>query len=208
MNKVEHTSINSYPILMTGTRFYEHCILYCSPLCPHTHRCRDVLLRVWSTYLFTPQRLSYLIEMLMFKLVSFLPFVMAQGQRGTTKKGEPIMYDIEDKINFAVFPGMASRISKRRYPSGVQHTAINEKIGGERRIFLVFSRMFIPQRVLYGIIEVRDAVQLLRNEKIYINHILHGLLNLNVHCRLHCTTIQLLNLDFLSSFAWLFLSRH
>lgn len=28
-----------------------------------------------------------------------------QGQRGTTKKGVPIMYDIEDKINFAVFPG-------------------------------------------------------------------------------------------------------
>lgn len=29
----------------------------------------------------------------------------AQGQKGTTKKGVPIMYDIEDKINFAVFPG-------------------------------------------------------------------------------------------------------
>jgi len=29
-----------------------------------------------------------------------------KGQRGTTKKGEPIMYDIEDKINFAVFPGL------------------------------------------------------------------------------------------------------
>lgn len=28
------------------------------------------------------------------------------GQRGTTKKGEPIMYDIEEKINFAVFPGL------------------------------------------------------------------------------------------------------
>jgi len=29
-----------------------------------------------------------------------------KGQRGTTKKGEPIMYDIEDKVNFAVFPGL------------------------------------------------------------------------------------------------------
>lgn len=29
-----------------------------------------------------------------------------KGQRGTTKKGEPIMYDIENKINFAVFPGL------------------------------------------------------------------------------------------------------
>ncbi|CAM9161731.1 unnamed protein product [Sphacelaria rigidula] len=29
-----------------------------------------------------------------------------KGQRGTTKKGVPIMYDIEDKINFAVFPGL------------------------------------------------------------------------------------------------------
>lgn len=29
-----------------------------------------------------------------------------KGQKGVTKKGEPIMYDIEDKINFAVFPGL------------------------------------------------------------------------------------------------------
>lgn len=29
-----------------------------------------------------------------------------KGQRGTTKKGEPIMYDIEDRINFSVFPGL------------------------------------------------------------------------------------------------------
>ena len=29
-----------------------------------------------------------------------------KGQRGTTKKGEPIMYDLEEKINFAVFPGL------------------------------------------------------------------------------------------------------
>jgi Serine hydroxymethyltransferase len=29
-----------------------------------------------------------------------------KGQRGTTKKGEPIMYDIGEKINFAVFPGL------------------------------------------------------------------------------------------------------
>ncbi|CAM9288591.1 unnamed protein product, partial [Choristocarpus tenellus] len=29
-----------------------------------------------------------------------------KGERGTTKKGQPIMYDIEDKINFAVFPGL------------------------------------------------------------------------------------------------------
>ena len=29
-----------------------------------------------------------------------------KGQRGTTKKGQPIMYDIEDKINFSVFPGL------------------------------------------------------------------------------------------------------
>ena len=29
-----------------------------------------------------------------------------KGQRGTTKKGEPIMFDLEEKINFAVFPGL------------------------------------------------------------------------------------------------------
>mmetsp|Transcript_47617 Transcript_47617/g.92963 ORF Transcript_47617/g.92963 Transcript_47617/m.92963 type:complete len:513 (+) Transcript_47617:77-1615(+) len=29
-----------------------------------------------------------------------------KGQKGTTKKGEPIMYDLEEKINFAVFPGL------------------------------------------------------------------------------------------------------
>lgn len=29
-----------------------------------------------------------------------------KGQKGTDKKGEPIMYDYEDKINFAVFPGL------------------------------------------------------------------------------------------------------
>jgi glycine hydroxymethyltransferase len=29
-----------------------------------------------------------------------------KGQRGATKKGEPIMYDLEDRINFAVFPGL------------------------------------------------------------------------------------------------------
>jgi Serine hydroxymethyltransferase len=27
-------------------------------------------------------------------------------QRASTKKGEPIMYDLEDKINFTVFPGL------------------------------------------------------------------------------------------------------
>lgn len=29
-----------------------------------------------------------------------------RGQRGVTKKGEPVMYDIEEKVNFAVFPGL------------------------------------------------------------------------------------------------------
>jgi len=29
-----------------------------------------------------------------------------KGQKGVTKKGEPIMYDLEDRINFAVFPGL------------------------------------------------------------------------------------------------------
>lgn len=41
----------------------------------------------------------------------------AQGQKGTTKKGVPIMYDIEDKINFAVFPGrlyLAIVVNSRR----------------------------------------------------------------------------------------------
>jgi hypothetical protein len=28
------------------------------------------------------------------------------GQKGTDKKGNPIMYDLEDKINFSVFPGL------------------------------------------------------------------------------------------------------
>jgi glycine hydroxymethyltransferase len=29
-----------------------------------------------------------------------------KGQKGTDKNGTPIMYDLEDKINFAVFPGL------------------------------------------------------------------------------------------------------
>ena len=29
-----------------------------------------------------------------------------KGQKGTNKKGDPIMYDLEDKINFSVFPGL------------------------------------------------------------------------------------------------------
>jgi glycine hydroxymethyltransferase len=29
-----------------------------------------------------------------------------KGQKGVDKKGNPIMYDLEDKINFAVFPGL------------------------------------------------------------------------------------------------------
>jgi glycine hydroxymethyltransferase len=29
-----------------------------------------------------------------------------KGQKGATKKGAPIMYDLEDKINFSVFPGL------------------------------------------------------------------------------------------------------
>jgi glycine hydroxymethyltransferase len=29
-----------------------------------------------------------------------------KGHKGTDKKGNPIMYDLEDKINFAVFPGL------------------------------------------------------------------------------------------------------
>ena len=29
-----------------------------------------------------------------------------EGQKGTDKQGNPIMYDLEDKINFAVFPGL------------------------------------------------------------------------------------------------------
>ena len=32
-----------------------------------------------------------------------------KGVRGQNKKGEDIMYDIEDKINFAVFPGLQVR---------------------------------------------------------------------------------------------------
>lgn len=29
-----------------------------------------------------------------------------KGQKGTDKKGNPVMYDLENKINFAVFPGL------------------------------------------------------------------------------------------------------
>jgi glycine hydroxymethyltransferase len=29
-----------------------------------------------------------------------------KGQKGTDKKGNPVMYDLEDKINFSVFPGL------------------------------------------------------------------------------------------------------
>lgn len=29
-----------------------------------------------------------------------------KGQKGVDKKGVPIMYNLEDKINFSVFPGL------------------------------------------------------------------------------------------------------
>ena len=29
-----------------------------------------------------------------------------KGQKGVDKKGNPIMYELEDKINFSVFPGL------------------------------------------------------------------------------------------------------
>ena len=29
-----------------------------------------------------------------------------KGQKGVDKKGAPVMYDLEDKINFSVFPGL------------------------------------------------------------------------------------------------------
>lgn len=32
-----------------------------------------------------------------------------KGQKGTDKKGNPVMYNIEDKINFSVFPGLQVR---------------------------------------------------------------------------------------------------
>lgn len=32
-----------------------------------------------------------------------------KGVRSTDKKGKEIMYDIEDKINFSVFPGLQVR---------------------------------------------------------------------------------------------------
>ena len=47
-----------------------------------------------------------------------------KGQRGTTKKGEPIMYDIGPKIDFAVFPGMQVRhMCASGVPSGGCTTA-------------------------------------------------------------------------------------
>eukprot|EP00953_Heterococcus_sp_UTEX-ZZ885_P008959 5314-Heterococcus_DN1.PRE.1 len=36
----------------------------------------------------------------------FLHMLLMVLQRASTKKGEPIMYDLEDKINFTVFPGL------------------------------------------------------------------------------------------------------
>ena len=36
-----------------------------------------------------------------------------QGVRGQTKKGEDIMYDLDSKINFAVFPGLQVRAGYR-----------------------------------------------------------------------------------------------
>ena len=29
-----------------------------------------------------------------------------KSQKGVDKKGAPVMYDLEDKINFSVFPGL------------------------------------------------------------------------------------------------------
>jgi len=47
-----------------------------------------------------------------------------KGQRGTTKKGEPIMYALEDKINFAVFPGLQARIRGHQGASGPPHDRV------------------------------------------------------------------------------------
>eukprot|EP00559_Dactyliosolen_fragilissimus_P003960 CAMPEP_0184855112 /NCGR_PEP_ID=MMETSP0580-20130426/432_1 /TAXON_ID=1118495 /ORGANISM="Dactyliosolen fragilissimus" /LENGTH=506 /DNA_ID=CAMNT_0027349537 /DNA_START=22 /DNA_END=1543 /DNA_ORIENTATION=+ len=47
-----------------------------------------------------------------------------KGQRGTTKKGQPIMYDIEDKINFSVFPGLQG--GPHNHTIGALATCLNQ----------------------------------------------------------------------------------
>ena len=42
----------------------------------------------------------------MFHTVTRFAAVSWQGVRGQTKKGEDIMYDLDSKINFSVFPGL------------------------------------------------------------------------------------------------------
>mmetsp|Transcript_22529 Transcript_22529/g.45333 ORF Transcript_22529/g.45333 Transcript_22529/m.45333 type:complete len:565 (+) Transcript_22529:88-1782(+) len=52
-----------------------------------------------------------------------------KGQKGTTKKGEPIMYDLEDKINFAVFPGLQG--SPHNHTIGASAVALKEATSQE-----------------------------------------------------------------------------
>ena len=51
-----------------------------------------------------------------------------KGQRGTTKKGEPVMYDLEEKINFAVFPGLQG--GPHNHTIAALATALKQ-VGGE-----------------------------------------------------------------------------
>ena len=73
----------------------------------HPYRSRGFCLYVGLAqfYIYAKYHLSIVSFLLFFLLLLALTNKTKQGQRGTTKKGEPIMYDIENKINFAVFPG-------------------------------------------------------------------------------------------------------
>ena len=33
-----------------------------------------------------------------------------KGEKGKDKKGNPIMYDLENRINFALFPGLQGKL--------------------------------------------------------------------------------------------------
>ncbi|KAL4422180.1 hypothetical protein ABPG77_006421, partial [Micractinium sp. CCAP 211/92] len=50
-----------------------------------------------------------------------------KGQKGTDKKGNPLMYDLDGPINFAVFPGLQASPARRGTPPAAPH---NHTISG------------------------------------------------------------------------------